>query len=253
MKKIYLLMVFQTFLITLIQKAYSQITFQLKANKTYFKQVQQTANKDILLTSGNTVNELIISRLSSDGKEKWSKKYSYKSFLNNAVITATKDNGFIFSDLYIDSNQLITFSVTKCNESGNIIWSKAYNTGDKNSFTNFQGPLTWETPSGNLYVVVDKRNNYFQVTKLSDKGTVTWCKHYTQEIYSGEFTNSIVSGEDDGLLVSRSVINCEGYCTTGKLQKIDKNGNTVFPGFLMDQYIAPILSWHTITKKLLEL
>ena len=225
--KIFFLLIF-IFLIG--EVGLSQITFQKSYSSFggYGVSVQQTLDEGYIIVGwiSENMGEVNICLIKTDkyGDTLWVKKFADGIGYS---VQQTSDGGYIIGGktMYSSTDGLY---IIKTDFTGNIIWSKIYNTHFFNEGFSLQ-----ETTDGGYViagsVVTNSSNDYkVYVIKINNIGDTLWTKSYGDTTVSPDYGYSIKQTNDNGYIITGTFDDSVNIGTDVYLIKTDNNGNLLW-------------------------
>ncbi|HZH72638.1 MAG TPA: hypothetical protein VFD91_09120, partial [Mariniphaga sp.] len=179
------------------------------------------ANNGFIADGQESFLEKIVVSFSSNGNYKGIKKYDYLQFSSsrNVITIQTNDNGYAMMGDTVPND----FYFVKTDANGDIRWTKSY---DKGSFESFSDGIQ-TSDGGYLLVGAYTMGQGGWVIKTDQNGAITWDSLYsaylgTEEQRFGAGFNSVIE-VNDGYIVGGNMRN-----TTGIILKIDFSGDVLW-------------------------
>lgn len=138
----------------------------------------RTENNDFVLLQvaaaglGAGQSEIVVTKLSSNADLIWSRTYGTGTFDQSGNIEKTRDGGFIITGSTIVNNPVFQGLVLKLDSTGNIEWSKSY----ESDYNNDLAIDIAELPNGDLMLLFNTDTP--SILKLDATGNLIWARQY---------------------------------------------------------------------------
>lgn len=168
--------------------------------------------------------DVMIYKVDTSGNIIWNKTYATAVNESGNYIEQTKDGGYIIAGSQNDSLGYYDLFVLKLNAQGDYQWHQTFGP-NRNEYAK----MIHETADG--YILVgdtgDSLNNYdVTVFHLDALGNKTWSRSYGDSLANG--SQGIISTSDGNYLFYGETEISPGSWFDAFLEKIDKNGNTLW-------------------------
>ncbi|MEP7169296.1 MAG: hypothetical protein ABI855_07985, partial [Bacteroidota bacterium] len=181
-------------------------------------------------TSDGLNDQFCIVKCDSIGSIQWSKAFSGPDQQNAFHVSQTSDSGFIVAGTSRYVNTWYTLYLVKLSSSGNLQWSKMYNTSPFNSKCFVSRILQLQDGS---FLLCGSSNAIGQpltdilLMKLDSAGNIIWKKVY--EGNDSEFANDVFEDGNTGFVIcgQTASTSTSGYYDA-LLMKTDKDGNLLW-------------------------
>ncbi len=189
-----------------------------------------TSDQQLIFTGESVTSistDILIYKVDTSGQVIWQKTYA--TLLNESAnyIEQTKDGGYIIAGAQNDSAGYYDLFALKLNADGDYQWHRTYGP-NKNEYAK----MIHETADGFILSgdTGDSLNNYdVAVYHLDTFGNKIWYKNYGDSLANG--TQGIMLTADGNYLFYGETEIAPGSLFDSFLQKIDKNGNTLWKKF----------------------
>jgi hypothetical protein len=193
----------------------------------------QSGISGIKTSPNNGVSDFWVVRIDDNGNLLWEKSYGRSDIESAEKIVATPDGGYLIAGLSLSNQPGYNYGrgdyeLMKIDATGNLLWSKLYGGTDNEelfdlvatSDGNYFLSGTSASPiSGNKTSAPIGEEDIWLV-KVDPNGNKLWDKSYGTT--AGDFRGRLLSLQDGNTIIVESAIN------TGRIRKIDNNGNQIW-------------------------
>lgn len=193
----------------------------------------QSGVSGIKTSPNNGISDFWVVRIDDNGNLLWEKSYGRADIESAVKIIATPDGGYLIGGLSLSNTPGYNYGISdyqlmKIDASGNLLWTKLYGgaaydelydlvaTTDGNFFLcgNSNSPVSGNKTSNPI------GQEDIWLIKVDQNGSVLWDKCYGTA--AGDYRGRLLALQDGNTIIVESSVN------TGRIRKIDNNGNLIW-------------------------